>query len=77
LVRARLCELQKGCTRLATASDKVNQLLAHGRRFSRGTPASFTTNTGRHDLAEIFLKVALNTKHQSINRYYRIIEAFS
>ena len=26
-VRARLCKLQKGCTRLAAASDKVNQLL--------------------------------------------------
>jgi hypothetical protein len=43
----------------------------------RGTSASFTTNTGRHDLAEILLKVALSTKHQSIIRYYRIIEAFS
>jgi len=30
-VRARLCELQKGCTRLAVASDKVYQLLAHDR----------------------------------------------
>jgi hypothetical protein len=34
-------------------------LLAHGRRFS---PASSTTKTGRHDIAEILLKVAL--KHQ-------------
>jgi hypothetical protein len=25
---------KKGCTRLATASDKVYQLLAHGRWFS-------------------------------------------
>ena len=53
---------KKGCTRLATASDKVYQLLAHGRWFSPGTPASSTTKTGRHDLAEILLKVAL--KHQ-------------
>jgi hypothetical protein len=37
-------------------------LLAHGRRFSPGTPASSTTKTGRHDIAEILLKVALNTK---------------
>jgi hypothetical protein len=44
---------------------------------SPGIPASFTTNTGRHDLAEILLKVALYTNHQSIIRYYRIIEAFS
>ena len=38
-------------------------LLAHGRWFSPGTPAS-STKTGRHDIAEIFLKVALNTKIQ-------------
>jgi hypothetical protein len=60
-VRARLCKLQKGCTRLAAASDKVYQLLAHGRWFS---PASSTTKTGRHDIAEILMKVALNTKNQ-------------
>jgi hypothetical protein len=32
-------------------------LLAHGRWFSPGTPASSTTKTGRHDIAEILLKV--------------------
>jgi hypothetical protein len=32
--------------------------------FSPGTPASSTTKTGRHDIAEILLKVALNTKNQ-------------
>ena len=69
-VRARLCELQKRCTRLATASDKVYQLLANGRWFFPGTPASSITKTGRPDIAEILLKVALNTKHQikSINQ---------
>ena len=41
---------------------KVYQLLAHGRWFSPGTPASSTTKTVRHDIAEILLKVALNTK---------------
>jgi hypothetical protein len=41
-------------------------LLAHGLWFSPGTPASSTTKTGRHDIAEILLKVALNTKNQSI-----------
>jgi hypothetical protein len=41
--------------------DKVYQLLAHGRWFS---PVSSTTKTGRHDIAEILLKVALNTKNQ-------------
>ena len=65
---ARLCRLQKGCTRLARASDKDYQLLAHGRWFSPGTPASSTIKTGRHDIAEILLKVALNTKNQSINQ---------
>jgi hypothetical protein len=31
-----------------------------------GSSASSTTKTGRHDIAEILLKVALNTKNQSI-----------
>jgi hypothetical protein len=57
---------KKACTRLAAASDKVYQLLAHGRWLSPGIPASFTTKLGRYDLAEILLKVALNTKNQSI-----------
>jgi len=35
-----------------------------GAWFSPGTPASSTTKTGRHDIAEILLKVALNTKNQ-------------
>ena len=62
-VRARLCKLQEGCTRLAAASDKVYQLLArHGRWFSSDSRASSTTKTGRHDIAEKLLKVALNIK---------------
>ena len=32
--------------------------------FSPGTPASSNTTTGRHNIAEILLKVALNTKIQ-------------
>ena len=64
-VRGGLCKLQKRCTRLAAASDKVYQLLAHGLWFSPGTPASSTTKTSRHDIAEILLKVAL--KHQKSN----------
>jgi hypothetical protein len=47
------------CTRLAAARDKVYQLIAHCRWFSPGTLASSTTKTGRHDIAEILLKVAL------------------
>ena len=65
-IRAQLCKLQKGCTRLTAASDKVYQLLSHGRWFSPGTLASSTTKAGRHDIAEILLKVALNT--QKINQ---------
>jgi hypothetical protein len=60
------------CTRLAAESDKVYQLLALGRWFSPYTPASSTSKTGRHDIAEILLKVALSTKksiNQSINQY--------
>ena len=56
---------RKEGTRLATASDKVDQLLAHGRWFSPGTPAPSTTKTGRHDITEILLKVALSTINQS------------
>jgi hypothetical protein len=55
---------KKGCTRLAAANDKVYQLLAHGWWFSLGTPASSTTKTSCHDIAEILLKVGLNTKNQ-------------
>ena len=47
------------------ASDKVYQLHARGQWFSPGTPGSSTTKTGRHDIAEILLKVALNTINQS------------
>jgi hypothetical protein len=65
------------CTRLATASDKGYQLLAHSRWFYPGTPASSTTKTGRHDIAEILLKVAFK-KHlkssQNQNQYqYRLL----
>jgi hypothetical protein len=52
---------KKGCTQLAAASDKVYQLLAHGRWFSL---ASSTTKTGHHDISEILLKVALNKINQ-------------
>jgi hypothetical protein len=39
-------------------------LLAHGQWFSPGIPASSTTKTGHYDIAEILLKVALNTINQ-------------
>ena len=64
---------KKGCTGLATASDKAYQLLAHGQWFSPGTPAFSTTKTDHHDIAEILLKVALNTKkpNKTINTVWR------
>jgi hypothetical protein len=52
---------------------QVYQLLAHGRWFSPDTPASSTTKTGCHDIAEILLKVALKhqkSKNQSFIRNY-------
>ena len=39
-------------------------MLAHGWRFTPDTPASSTTKTGRPDIAEILLKVAINTINQ-------------
>jgi hypothetical protein len=45
---------------------KVYQLLAHGQWFSRGTPDASTTKPGRHDIAEMLLKMAL--KHQKSNK---------
>ena len=47
---------KKWCTRLTTASDQVYQLLAHGRWFSPSTPASSTTKTCHHDIAESGIK---------------------
>ena len=57
---------QKRWTQLRTVSYKVYQLLANGRWFSPDTPVSFTTKFGHHDIAEILLKVALNTKNPKI-----------
>ena len=63
-VRTRLWKLQK---RIAAASYKVHQLIAHVQWFSPGTPASSNTKTtSRHDIAEILLKVTLSTTNQII-----------
>ena len=43
---------------------KFTSCFAHGRWFPPGTPPSSTTKTGRHDIAEILLKVELSTKYQ-------------
>ena len=67
---------KKKCTRLAAASDNVYQLFAHGRWFSQGTPASSTTKTGRHDIAEILLKVMKHQKSKQIKSYISIIKMY-
>jgi hypothetical protein len=46
---------------LDTSYDNISEVL------SLGTPASSTTKTGRNDITEILLKVALNTKIQIQN----------
>jgi hypothetical protein len=48
-------------------------VLAHCRWFSPSIPASSITKTGRHDIAEILLKVALNTiNHKSYDVKYHV-----
>ena len=64
MVKIGFVNYKEECTRLAVASDKAYQLLAHDRWFSPGTPASSTSKTVRHNVAEILLKVALNTNFQ-------------
>jgi hypothetical protein len=58
--------------RCTTLCDKVCQWLATDRWFSPGPPVSSTNKTDRHDIAEILLKVALNTikPNQATNILY-------
>jgi hypothetical protein len=53
---------------IRSASDKVYQLLVNAGWFSPGTLASSTTKTGRHDIAEILLKLAF--RHQKLKPYH-------
>ena len=46
---------------LTTLRDIISQWLATGRWFSLGTSVSSTNETDHHDIAEILLKVVLNT----------------
>jgi hypothetical protein len=48
-----------------TSCDKVCQLLEAGRRFPPIIPVSSTNNTDHQYIAEILLKVALNTIKQA------------
>jgi hypothetical protein len=50
-------------------------LLAHGWWFSPGTPASSTTKAGRHDIAEILLKVASKHQKSKINQPDNLIQS--
>ena len=59
-----------------TLCDKLCQWLTAGRWFSPGTPVSSTNKADSHDVAEIFLKVALNTITLALKKtacwcYYR------
>jgi hypothetical protein len=45
-------------------------LHAGSKYLFMGTPASSTTKSGRHDIAEILLKVAL--KHQKSNKSQKL-----
>jgi hypothetical protein len=68
---------KKGCTRLTAACEKVYQLLAQGRWFSPGIPASSTTKTGRHDIAEILLKVALKHQKSKSNHFQNYLKCMN
>jgi hypothetical protein len=69
LQNARLCKLQKGCTPLAAASDISLLIASPWSLVISGDSSSSTTKTNCHDIAEILLKVALNTINQSINQF--------
>ena len=46
-----------------TLCDTVCQWLVAGQWFSQGIPVSSTSKTDCHDITEILLKVALNTRN--------------
>ena len=74
-VRARLCKLKKGALNSQPQVIKFTSCLPMVVGLSPGTPASSTTKTGRHDIAEILLKVRFNSQNQStnlINQYLSI-----
>ena len=54
--------------RCTTLCDQVCEWLATSRWFSPGPPVSTTNKTDRHDITEILLKVALNTKQRGGRR---------
>jgi hypothetical protein len=52
-------------------------LLAHGRWFSPGIPVSAITKTGRHDIAEILLKVVYFLNIISVQLKVSTLKAFA
>ena len=72
-VPARLCKLQKKVHSTRSTSDKVYQLLAQGRWFSPGTPASSTTKTGHHDIAESDIKHNKSINQILISDFWMLI----
>jgi hypothetical protein len=58
-------------TRCTILCDKVCLWLSTGRWFSLDPPVSSTNKTDCHDIAEILLKVALNTINQKTNKISR------
>jgi hypothetical protein len=55
-----------------TLGDQVSQGLATGRWFSPVTPVSSTNKTDHHNIAEIWLKVALNSITITLILYWAI-----
>ena len=65
--------LPRGGALDTTLCDKNCQWLADGWWFSRGTLVSSTNKTDHHDIAEILLKVALNTITLTLSCIFRKI----
>jgi hypothetical protein len=59
-----------------TLCDKDCQWLATCQWFSPGTSVSYTNKTDRHDIAEILLKVTLNTTSDLSIFFHREISVF-
>ena len=59
--------------RCTTLCDKVCQWLVTGRWFSPGTPVSSTNKIDHHDIADILLKVALNSINKPANNWLQTV----
>ena len=59
-----------------TLCNKVCHWLVAGRWFSLGTPVSSTNKTDRHDITEIWLKVALDTITLTLIQLHECVMVF-